>query len=382
MKTKTTKIAPPTGKMIVRSGDNAYVTAFINGESLTVRAADSPVPFQKALEAIKSEDWDALYAALRPVKAAAQSLKGVTVDRNGVYFNGEPIANTVADRILEFVAEGLDYKPLSKFLEKLLQNPSMRAVKELYTFLEHKNIPITENGNILAYKGVKSDFYSISSGTAKLLKGKLNASGQIYNGVGEEIEMLRNEVDDNKDRGCSYGLHAGTLEYATDFGRNGKVVIVEINPKDVVSIPTDCQFQKMRTSAYKVVGEYEGPLDKPVYESRWSEADDSYEDDNLVDLEDYDGDVACECDVNGEVCCKAVYPVTEVIAFNTPDSSWMSRVAWYDNGNLAIVKDDDDVIEYEDVEEDVAREFADFVNDGGSAGVFYNRHIKGQYDTV
>jgi hypothetical protein len=71
-----------------------------------------------------------------------------------------------------------------------------------------------------------------------------------------------------------------------------------------------------------------------------------------------------------------------MIAFDTPDSSWMSRVAWYDNGNLAIVKDDDDVIEHEDVEEDVAREFADFVNDGGSAGVFYNRHIKGQYDTV
>jgi hypothetical protein len=36
---------------------------------------------------------------------------------------------------------------------------------------------------------------------------------------------------------------------------------VEINPADVVSVPDDCSCQKLRACSYKVVGEYEVPLD-------------------------------------------------------------------------------------------------------------------------
>jgi len=83
--------------------------------------------------------------------------------------------------------------------------------------------------------------------------------------------MARNKVDDDKNIGCSYGFHAGTLEYATGFAcSNDKLVLVEIDPADVVSIPTDCNFQKLRTCRYKVVAEYERPLEEQVYQSRFS----------------------------------------------------------------------------------------------------------------
>jgi hypothetical protein len=83
--------------------------------------------------------------------------------------------------------------------------------------------------------------------------------------------MPRNKVDDNKEVGCSYGFHAGTLEYARGFRPcNGKLVVVEINPADVVSIPTDCECQKLRTCKYKVHSEYEVPLEDLAYESRYS----------------------------------------------------------------------------------------------------------------
>ena len=56
------------------------------------------------------------------------------------------------------------------------------------------------------------------------------------------------------------------------------MMLVEINPADVVSIPTDCQFQKLRTCKYKVVGEYEIDLNDPVYASRFqTDQDDDVE---------------------------------------------------------------------------------------------------------
>ena len=65
------------------------------------------------------------------------------------------IHNHVVGRILDFMREGLPYKPLTRFVEKLMENPSRRAVNELYAFLEHKNMPLTPDGNFLAYKGVR-----------------------------------------------------------------------------------------------------------------------------------------------------------------------------------------------------------------------------------
>jgi len=381
MQNNTQKMNAPTGK-IVRFGDNAYISVVMNGESLTIRANESPDSFDRAILALKNQNWDDLYSAMRPVKAFASKVNGITVDKNGVYWNGEPVANAVATRIMDFALAGLDHAPLCKFLEKLMLNPSMRAVKELYTFLEHQNLPITDNGNILAYKGVQKDWYSITSGTAKLIKGTA-LNGKIFNGVDQEIEMARHDVDDDKDRGCSYGLHAGTMEYATGFGRGGRVVIVEINPKDVVSIPTDCSFQKLRTCAYKVVGVYEGALDQPLYESRWTEPD----------VEDDLSDDFCECGHNlAEELCECEDDVENLyldvdeadILFHAPGSSWVDGVAWFSNGYgyLVIYKLDGDEMTYKNVPESVAIDFEKFVDDGGSAGVYYNLNIKSQYDLV
>jgi hypothetical protein len=89
--------------------------------------------------------------------------------------------------------------------------------------------------------------------------------------------MPRNKVDDNKEVGCSYGFHAGTLEYASDFASDSdKLVVVEIDPADVVSIPTDCNFQKLRTCRYKVVAEYEKPLVESNCTSRFQTSNDVY----------------------------------------------------------------------------------------------------------
>ena len=71
------------------------------------------------------------------------------------------------------------------------------------------------------------------------------------------------QCTDDRRNHCSHGLHVGSLDYASDFSR-GKLVVVKVNPKDVVSVPSDCACQKCRVSAYKVVSVFEQEIKAPV----------------------------------------------------------------------------------------------------------------------
>ena len=174
---------------------------------------------------------------------------------------------------------GLPFEPLVQFLHNVMENPSMQSQRELYDFLEHENLPITEDGYFLAYKAVRSDF-------------KDKYRGVFDNSVGQVCEMVRAKVDDNREVGCSQGLHAGALSYVASYGSvdsGDKIVIVKINPKDVVSVPKDCDCQKLRTCRYEVVGLYEGELDRPMYSADYSNSP-IYNDDYDADYEDDDED--------------------------------------------------------------------------------------------
>jgi len=247
-----------TARIVNPDPSTGFITVVLDGERYSINAGNGL--FSKALEAYKVNDWDAFIACVNPtirLKSLYASYEGIEVKDGNLYVFGEPVHSTLATRVLSFLEAGLDCVHLFKFILKLNLNPSKRAVDELYTFLEHRALPITDNGNFLAYKAVNSDY------TDKY-------SGKFLNTIGAVLEMPRNKVDDNKEVGCSYGFHAGTVEYAKDFlGGSGHLMIVEINPSDVVSIPTDCQFQKLRTCKYKVVGEYEIDLTDPLYASRF-----------------------------------------------------------------------------------------------------------------
>jgi hypothetical protein len=126
-------------------------------------------------------------------------------------------------------------------MENLMQNPSYRSVNELYGFLEANNLSITPDGHFLAYKKVRENYTDVHS-------------GKFDNSVGKVCEMERNLVDDNKDNTCSFGLHFCSEGYLKHFGGD-RIMIVKINPRDVVSIPTDYNNSKGRTCRYEVVGE-------------------------------------------------------------------------------------------------------------------------------
>ena len=217
--------------------------------------------WEKVMTAIQNNDEDLLLRCLNTETAINSFTEGnVTIKDNVVYYKNTKLDNYVVSKVVDFAANKLPLQPILRFINNLMKNPSRRTVQELYKFLEHKNMPITPDGNFLAYKGVQSNFFSITSGSAVVIKGTVK-EGHIYNGVGEEIEVERNSVCDDSAIPCSSGLHAGSLRYASKFGASGTVIIVEINPSDVVSVPTDSNNEKLRACKYKVVGIYDGPLD-------------------------------------------------------------------------------------------------------------------------
>jgi len=239
------------------------VTVVINGRPLSAKQSTNS-NFAKILTELTktAPNADTLLELLdtttRITKAVGRSVASktgkVTFVAGVLKYNGSPLNNYVTERLIALVEQNLPVTPILNFVEKLMQNPSKRAVEELYKFLEHKNMPLTPDGNFLAYKSVNKDGWS-SSGNKEtvVLQGKTDAAGRIHNAVGLTIEVARNSVDDNKDHGCAAGLHAGSFEYANSFVSNGLLFLVEIDPKDVVSVPLDCNCQKLRTSKYKVV---------------------------------------------------------------------------------------------------------------------------------
>jgi hypothetical protein len=229
------------------------ITAVIDGENYTI-TSDNP-SYQQVLEAIGNREAPENIAELfRTANAIKRYAKGLIEVRDGVlYYEGEEIHNVVVDRILAFMAAHLPVEPLIAFLGRLMANPSRRSIEELYTFLEHKALPITEDGCFLAYKGVRDNYLDCHTGTFDNHPGTIN-------------EMPRQKVDDDFRRGCSYGFHVGSLEYATGFG--SRTVIVKVDPADVVSVPSDCSCQKLRTAKYEVICDYKGAMTDPLANSR------------------------------------------------------------------------------------------------------------------
>ena len=274
--------------MISTSITNNSATIVITdaaGKSTVYPLNRTHINYDAVIDAVRNNDEATIHKLCNVAKTIENnfaSIEGkVRVENGHVYYDNLLLDGIIVDRILGFIKHKLSVQPLLKFINKLYENPSSRAISELYKFLENKNMPITPSGNFLAYKGVQSDYLSITAGNIEVIKGGV-FNGKISNAVGQEIEVKRNQVCDDKDIPCSKGLHAGSLKYATEFGKRGKVVIVEINPANVVSIPSDCECQKLRTCAYKVVGEFEVPLNDN-YCDAYSSCGDGGDDDGCSD---------------------------------------------------------------------------------------------------
>jgi hypothetical protein len=279
------------------------IAATINGQSYTIDT-DHP-KYSQALDAVRKKDWNGFINLVNISQQVQEYFDGTDVEiKDGsINYHGQIIHNTLTKRILSFMRDGLPHKPLLNFFKNLMENPSKRAVDELYDFLEAGELPITEDGHFLAFKNVRSNYFDIHS-------------GKFDNSVGKVCEMPRNAVDEDKERTCSYGLHFCSIKYLPHFsdGENGKTMIVKINPKDVVAIPADYNNTKGRTCRYEVVAEYKDDWRSKLNrdESGW-DSDLYSSDGGDYEWDDEDDDEECTysngCDDNHCFCGDEDYGV-------------------------------------------------------------------------
>lgn len=229
-------------------GDNIVVV--IGNQSHTI--SKTHITYHKVIDAIKAQDWDLVKDVIEPKKVVLNYGQGnVSIQGDTFYWKSVEMHNALTGRMIQMLSEGFPIEPMVLFMENLMANPSKRAVTELYGFLEKNTLPITPDGCFLAYKKVRDDYKDIYSGT-------------MDNSVGQTLEMERNAVDDDKDRTCSSGLHFCSKDYLPCFGtgEGNRVVILKINPADVVSIPSDYNNAKGRACKYEVIDEMDTDADR------------------------------------------------------------------------------------------------------------------------
>lgn len=209
----------------------------------------------------------------------------ISLRGNNIFFDEDAIDNSVAKHIVRLIqTETEDWNPLVLFLEKIATNPNKNSREQLYNWLDGHDFTINHEGNIVGYKGVTPTqqhgvYKSVNAG--KAFVNGVEKNGQIHQTIGDVVTIPRSEVDDNPSRGCSVGLHVGTHNYAKGWA--DQVLQVEVNPRDVVSVPNDSSFAKLRTSRYKVLALCEDQIPEPIVK-------DSYYWDEGPKYPDYDYD--------------------------------------------------------------------------------------------
>ena len=188
------------------------------------------------------------------IPAAINSFTGgnVTVINGKLYYKGFEVRSTLAQLILGFIRAGEDEaaEPFKRFLEKAHANPDPRAAEGLFDWCQAGGLPITPDGDILAWKMVQKDYQSKASGKR----------GKLRHRIGDVVEEPRHETDGDPSRTCSVGIHFCSLEYIKNgsYGSltsGDRIVAVSISPADVIAFPHDYKLSKGRCCKLTVVGE-------------------------------------------------------------------------------------------------------------------------------
>lgn len=222
---------------IIQGGN---IVVVIGNKTHTV--SKTHITYQRVLDAIKAQDWELVKDVIDPAKVIVAYGNGnIRIEGDQLFWKGQEFSNYLSTKMIEMLQLGIPIDPLANFMENMMKNPSKRAVTELYPFLEKGGMPITPDGHFLAYKKVRINYKDVHSGS-------------MDNSVGCVVSMERNAVDDDKDRTCSSGLHFCSQSYLNSFGGD-RIMIVKVNPADVVSIPSDYNDSKGRACRYEVIGE-------------------------------------------------------------------------------------------------------------------------------
>jgi hypothetical protein len=299
---KTQPAKPAFQYSIIEQDGEQCITVFAPGE--TPKVADSSHPnFSAMVEKAKAGDIAVLdlFDVEKVIRENFTRLSERVLVRNGrIYFDGNELDNAITEHILRFLDEGGatgDWSPLVNFLEKIQDNPIEHSREQLYRWLASHKFSITQEGDIVAYKGVKRieneaaehDFQSVYGGHA--IVDEVEVHGEVPQSIGSVVEMPRTEVAHNPREACSSGLHVATFSYAKGWGE--VVLEVHVNPRDIVSVPNG-EAEKARTCRYYVEDVVTAPYEAAIVLDTTPAP---------VPAQEADECLHCACFDAGDQCC-------------------------------------------------------------------------------
>jgi len=213
--------------------------------------------FGRIIEMLKPTDpstIEDILAFIDPSRRIKKHVCGLfDVCNGGIYIAGERCPDLFSKRALEMAKLGLDCTSLINLWKNIKLNPDQEMVKDLYTFLDRNEHPITTDGHFIGYRAVNTDF------TDKW-------TGKIDNRPGSICKMSRDQCVADRNTACGPGLHIASLTYARDSYCGAHIVVCKVNPQFCVSVPTDHNMQKLRCCEYEVLEVLEDPS-KPIVAS-------------------------------------------------------------------------------------------------------------------
>lgn len=276
---------------LVKGEEGQNISVFIPGFDPQVAHSSHP-NFNAILDGAFDDDpsiIDLFDVAVAASKRFDRLTERITTANGRLYLDGVEVHNSLATQVVRFLNDGVDdWKPLVRFFEHVQSNPNDHSREQLFNWLDRRDFTITDSGLIVGYKGVKKhddgSLWSISSGKA-IVNGEVK-SGSIPNPLGAIIEMPRDQVQWDPSVGCHTGLHVGDYAYASGFAQ-GALLEVHVNPRDVVSVPTDCDWAKVRCCRYRVVGVIDKPYEEAYVHDPYDWDDDDFEWGERNEDEDY-----------------------------------------------------------------------------------------------
>jgi len=232
-----------TNVIYTYSGDS--VTVVLNGEIFTITSSEKS--YDSLVKELKktTHDVEAIGDLLDKRKAVEKFSQGsVTIEGSTVLYKGEEVNDSLTEKMVTLMDEGFNIGPWVNFFENLMENPSFRSRKCLFNFLEKFQAPFTEDGCFVAFKRVDQNFKDLRT-------------HKMDNSVGAVVKMNRSDVDDDPNNTCSSGLHVAASSYLDSYANasRAKTIMLKVNPRDVVAVPHDYNFAKMRVCQYEVIAD-------------------------------------------------------------------------------------------------------------------------------
>ena len=339
----------------VRSNDS--VTVFFNQGLPMVLPVGNPLfaKINKSIDEILTNPSEAAKKSVAGLMDFANQIKFHTkgkffVNHDGrVMFEDDMVALPAAlsERLIDLVESDEDVDPLIKFWHRLKLNKLEDSKEQLFGWLLQHDTPLTSDGCFIGYRSCSDDYTSGHCGmwerAEKGDKGateyadgwwKYDSNKYYMNTVGSVCEMPREEVEHDPSTGCASGLHVANYRYGSTF--NSRTIEVKVDPKDVVSVPHECDGEKMRVCRFTVISEIGTEFTQNIVE-----VDDEYDDYDEVIVTEGEVDAVA---VDGIAVVEAETVTVETVTV-TPDSRGLVCIpkkmvaqAGYKPGDSALLK--------------------------------------------